>query len=175
MINEDIMKRLELVLFDFDDTLAVHTNHVSRPNEMYLNAVHDKNHDPWGTAAINKQLAIFMHRCVQEGKRVGLISAAESHLAGVRKVDWVKANYNVICENFCVGEPEFKVQEMRAIATVNDLSPDQVAIIDDYWLVLGSAASEGFVACSPLEIVNFINEYPAEEDLKKTAVRLLCY
>lgn len=30
LINNEIMKRLELVLFDFDDTLAVHTDHVCR-------------------------------------------------------------------------------------------------------------------------------------------------
>lgn len=170
MINNEIMERLELVLFDFDDTLAVHTNHVCRPSELYLNAIHDKMHDPWKTATTNKQLATFMHACVQEGKRVGLISATESYLASARKVEWVNKNYNVLCENYCVGEPEAKLQEMLALATANDLAPDQVAIIDDYWLVLEAAASEGFIACSPLEIVNYINNYPDPEDLKKIAV-----
>lgn len=170
LINNEIMKRLELVLFDFDDTLAVHTNHVCRPSELYLNAIHDKMHDPWETAATNKQLATFMHACVQEGKRVGLISATESYLASARKVEWVNKNYNVLCENYCVGEPEFKLQEMLAIATANDLAPDQVAVIDDYWLVLEAAASEGFIACSPLEIVNYIDNYPDLEDFKKIAV-----
>ena len=56
---------------------------------------------------------------MQEGKRVGLISATELYLASTRKVEWVNKNYNILCENYCVGEPEVKLQEMLVLVTAS--------------------------------------------------------
>lgn len=151
-------KRLKLVLFDFDDTLAVHEGHLSCSKLIYLTCIHSDNADPWKGTKKNVQLEKIMNLCVKNNIEIGLISATTSYTAGKRKEEWVLDNYGIACENFCVGDSEQKIIEMQALANARGLDNSEIAIIDDYYKTVESAADARFVACTPLEIVNFINE-----------------
>lgn len=145
-------KRLKLVLFDFDDTLAVHEGHLSCSKLTYLTCIHSDNADPW------KETKKNVHLCIKNNIEIGLISATTSYTTGKRKEEWVLDNYGIACENFCVGDSEQKIIEMQALANARRLDNSKIAIIDDYYKTVESAADARFVDCTPLEIVNFINE-----------------
>lgn len=160
MINREILNKVKIVLFDFDDTLAVHNKHQEVCSDVeYRAKAYSDSIDPWKDSAINPQLKLFMHLCEQEGKEIGVISAEESHTVGQRKVQWVQEHYDIICGNYCVGSPDAKLCELKAIAAGKHIEPTEILIVDDFWEVLENAANAGFIACTPLEIVNFVNEY----------------
>lgn len=51
-----------------------------------------------------------------------------------------------------------KIIELKVLAKVNMLHENQIAIIDDMYPNLKKAESEGFVALSPMQVVNLFNE-----------------
>lgn len=51
-----------------------------------------------------------------------------------------------------------KIIELKVLAKVNMLHENQIAIIDDMYPNLEKAESEGFVALSPMQVVNLFNE-----------------
>lgn len=51
-----------------------------------------------------------------------------------------------------------KIIELKVLAKVNMLHENQIAIIDDLYPNLEKAESEGFVALSPMQVVNLFNE-----------------
>ena len=51
-----------------------------------------------------------------------------------------------------------KIIELKVLAKVNRLHENQIAIIDDLYPNLEKAESEGFVALSPMQVVNLFNE-----------------
>lgn len=113
-------KRLKLVLFDFDDTLAVHEGHLSCSKLTYLTCIHSDNTDPWKGTKKNVQLEKFMNLCVKNNIEIGLISATTSYTAGKRKEEWVLDNYGIACENFCVGDSEQKLSKCRLLPMQGD-------------------------------------------------------
>lgn len=153
-----IFDNLKMVLFDFDGTLAVHENHRTEHNLTYQSRMHQLDRDPWVNSGTNHQLEKFMLLCLHHGVQIGLISATGSSMAAQRRIEWVARNYGVTCKDYCVGHADDKVVELEAIAIANKFSHYQIAIVDDYWKVLTDAADAGFVALSPLQVVNFINE-----------------
>ncbi len=51
-----------------------------------------------------------------------------------------------------------KIIELKVLAKVNMLHENQIAISDDMYPNLKKAESEGFVALSPMQVVNLFNE-----------------
>ena len=51
-----------------------------------------------------------------------------------------------------------KIIELKVLAKVNMLHENQIAIIDDMYPNLKKAESDGFVALSPMQVVNLFNE-----------------
>ena len=152
--------QLKCVLYDFDDTLCIHRDHresesskADYDRDVFLNGA-----GAWRDCATNQHMKEFIDMCEANGVRQGLISATTSakHMQG--KVDWVKENYGIELENFCVSTPEAKLRIMLALADTSGFHKYEILIIDDYFENVTRAANAGFMACTPMEVVNFIEE-----------------
>lgn len=162
------LENLEMVLFDFDDTLAVHSqgHRISDHLMKYMINVHSGSKELWNTSKPNLQLKKFMDYLAYKNIPMGLISGVHDCKTAERKIKWVKENYGYLLENYCVSSQEQKIIELKVLAKVNRLHANQIAIIDDMYTNLEEAESEGFVALSPMQVVNLFNE---ESEQKSTA------
>lgn len=154
------LKNLKLVLYDFDDTLCIHKCHEDNDD---LDHLYNINILVGGLAAFNDgSTSLFMKKfmdvCARMNIRQGLISAALSYKHCEAKNEWVRRNYDINLENFCVGSANGKIDMMTAIADAYCFDKNEILIIDDYWYTLEKASNLGFQACTPMEIVNYISE-----------------
>lgn len=94
--------KLKIILFDFDNTLCIHTDHTSG-NEEYDSKMVVGDMSVWKNCQVNEQMALFMNICEEKGIRMGLISTTESFRHMEAKQQFVKRMYGVNLENFCVG------------------------------------------------------------------------
>lgn len=163
MINLDNVK---LILLDFDDTLCIHSKHFEEDTKytqysltqaLKGETVYNDNYKP------NLQLKVFLHYCVGKGILLGLMSKIDSYIKGTIKLKWVKDNYNVELENFCVSSFDMKLNMLKSISEAYNLKNNEILIIDDYWETLEKAEYNGFQAASPMEIINWCNH----KDFKK--------
>lgn len=46
----------------------------------------------------------------------------------------------------------------KAICDAYDLKLDEILFMDDYWMNCCAAADADFQVCTPMEVVNFMNE-----------------
>ena len=154
------LENLKMVLFDFDDTLAVHSqgHRISDHLMKYMINVHSGSKELWNTSKPNLQLKKFMDYLAYKNIPMGLISGVRDCKTAERKIKWVKENYGYLLENYCVSSQEQKIIELKVLAKVNRLHENQIAIIDDLYPNLEKAESEGFVALSPMQVVNLFNE-----------------
>ena len=150
--------RIKIVLFDFDDTLCIHEEHGDSPEEQmkYDKSVLTNGAGAWSHLRPSRHMSQFMKLCADANIRMGLISAAMSFVHMKGKADWVKETYGYELENYCVRNPEAKLDMMLALAEAYRIPRSRILIIDDYWLTLERAANAGFMAASPMEVVNFI-------------------
>ena len=150
---------LKFVIYDFDDTLCIHSTHnySDKDNKVYNEDVIKKGKDTWKDCSINKQMGIFMLLCQEEGLSQGLMSATKSVKHADAKCDWVESNYGIRLENFSVGDASYKIEMLIAIADAYNLCRSSILLVDDCWKNLESASNAGFQACSPMEIVNFVS------------------
>ena len=156
MIDLDTLK---IVLFDFDDTLAIWNNHKGTPDDAdYISRVIDFGTVTWSQCKPNKQMKIFMQMCVDRNIRIGLISQTCTVLHMLGKQQWVKENYGFELENFCVSSMPFKVEMLKAIEKSYGYRKNEIAIVDDFYEHTTNAANADFCSYTPMEIVNFINE-----------------
>lgn len=158
MINID---KLKMVLFDFDDTLAVHNEHKSGTAEDQLN--YDTlailgDFDAYKDCAPNQNMVQFMQLCKDRKLQMGLISANTGYYHMDLKQKWVKEKYGISLENYCVmlGEEE-KAKAICAIANAFYMNHDELLIVDDNPKVIVYAADAGFQSATPIEVINFIN------------------
>ena len=167
------LENLEMVLFDFDDTLCIHNHRSDAYEEMmeYLSYIHSGETFPksWNKAKPNLQLKKFMDYLAYKNIPMGLISGVRDCKTAERKIKWVKENYGYLLENYCVSSQEQKIIELKVLAKVNRLHENQIAIIDDLYPNLEKAESEGFVALSPMQVVNLFNEISEQ----KSATRIV--
>lgn len=157
MINLD---KLKIVLYDYDHTLCIHTYHNASDDtthEYNINVILNGK-EAWSTCKPNKHMKEFMELCKSKGIRQGLISATHSNKHGNSKNEWVLDRYGIELENFCVSTSEDKIEMMKAIADAYNYERYEILIVDDYYATLELAANNNFQACSPMEIVNFIEE-----------------
>lgn len=148
--------KVKFVLFDFDDTLCIHTDHGTSDGFEYIETL-ELGINCFADCVINESLKRFMLRCKDKGLRMGLISACEFYPRMVDKADWVLAQYGVKLENFCVSKSEYKVKVLCAIASAYGLKPYEILIVDDYFATLDFCSDLGYQACTPLEIINFVD------------------
>ena len=153
------LENLKMVLFDFDDTLAVHSqgHRISDHLMKYMINVHSGSKELWNTSKPNLQLKKFMDYLAYKNIPMGLISGVHDCKAAERKIEWVKENYGYSLENYCVSSQEQKMIELSTIAEVNGFHESQIALVDDYYENLGNAEKMGFTTFSPMEIVNLVN------------------
>lgn len=167
------LENLEMVLFDFDDTLCIHNHRSDAYGEMmeYLSYIHSGETFPksWNKAKPNLQLKKFMDYLACKNISMGLISGVRDCKTAERKIKWVKENYGYLLENYCVSSQEQKIIELKVLAKVNRLHENQIAIIDDMYSNLEKAESEGFIALSPMQVVNLFNETSEQ----KSAARII--
>lgn len=153
---------LKLVCFDFDDTLCIHSHCLDSYEDRmeYLSYIHSGETFPksWNKSKPNLQLKLFMDYLHTKGTKMCFIGDADSFKESERKLKWVKENYDYWLENYCVFSHEQKIIELKVLARVNMLHANQIAIIDDMYTNLKKAESEGFVALSPMQVVNLFNE-----------------
>lgn len=97
-----------------------------------------------------------------------LIGGVDSFKESERKIKWVKENYGYLLENYCVCSQELKIVELKVLAKVNMLHENQIAIIDDMYPNLEKAESDGFIALSPMQVVNMFNEESEQESVART-------
>lgn len=156
MINLDALK---IVLFDFDDTLAIWNTHKCGEDDAeYVRTVLDFGTLTWQQCKPNKQMKQFMQMCKDKNIRMGLISKTCTVLHMHGKQQWVKENYGFELENFCVSEMPFKLEMLKGIEKAYGYQRDEIAIIDDFYEHTTNAANNDFCAYTPMEIVNFIND-----------------
>jgi hypothetical protein len=167
------LENLEMVLFDFDDTLCIHSHRSDSYEELmeYLSYIHSGETFPksWNKSKPNLQLKKFMDYLADKNIPMGLISGVRDCKTAERKIKWVKENYGYLLENYCVSSQEQKIIELKVLAKVNRLHEKQIAIIDDLYPNLEKAESEGFVALSPMQVVNLFNEISEQ----KSATRIV--
>lgn len=152
------IEKIALALFDFDDTLCVHTHRPIKSPEKYvqINLHILAGVDPWPEGEVPSFMYSFLHLCDSRQIPMGLISSTASYIRAEAKVAWVKRRYLLTLRNYCVASAEGKVGMMHTLATHFELSPRQILYVDDSHDNLERAAAEGFTACSPLEIERFM-------------------
>ena len=108
------LENLKMVLFDFDDTLAVHSqgHRISDHLIKYMINVHSGSKELWNTSKPNLQLKKFMDYLAYKDIPMGLISGVHDCKAAERKIEWVKENYGYSLENYCVSSQEQKMIEL---------------------------------------------------------------
>ena len=70
------LKKVKMILWDFDDTLCFHSDH-SSPTDTYDTEYNVKvlnREDAYATCKMNYSIAKLMNWAVNEGKRQGLVS-----------------------------------------------------------------------------------------------------
>lgn len=159
--------KLKIILFDFDDTLCIHTDHKSGGDEEYNAKMVVGDMSAWKDCQVNEQMALFMSICEEKGIRMGIISTTESFRHMESKQQFIKRMYGVNLENFCVGTQDGKLDMLNAIAAAYVYEKDEIAIVDDYWYQLERAADAGFQAYSPMQIVNYVNSDVHKKELKR--------
>lgn len=127
------------------------------------------DNDYWKDSEANLQLKLFMDYLHAQGTKMCLIGGVDSFKEAERKVQWVKEKYGYSLENCCVSKQELKVVELEAIAELDGFYKKQIALVDDMYENLHSAECEGFVALSPMQVVNLFNE----ESEQKSAARIM--
>lgn len=148
----------KIALFDFDDTLCIHEKHGPSGHREYIkDMILGIDHWTDHGCTINAQLKSFMDICITQGIRIGLISYTDSYLHMQMKQKWVEENYQVKIENFCVGSFEMKIDLMQGLCDAYQYAPDEILFVDDALANLEAAEASGFQACTPMEVVNYIN------------------
>ena len=111
------LENLKMVLFDFDDTLAVHSqgHRISDHLMKYMINVHSGSKELWNTSKPNLQLKKFMDYLACKNISMGLISGVHDCKAAERKIEWVKENYGYSLENYCVSSQEQKMIELARL------------------------------------------------------------
>lgn len=146
---------LDVVVFDFDDTLCIHEKR-DTDNEREYNRDIFAGKDIWKSASISTHIKEFMQECDSKGIKMGLISATISFQHMVRKNDWVSRSYEYDLENYCVGNADDKVNILIAISDSMGIDRSRIMIVDDRYTTLHQCDMAGFIAASPMEIVNYI-------------------
>ena len=155
------VKKIKIILWDFDDTLCFHSDHTSALDEFdtEYNVGVLLGQDVYSACSMNNSIKRFIDYAKRENKRQGLISGVDCFIHAKNKENWVKEHYNVELENYCVSSQEMKLGMLIAIAEAFDYARDEILLVDDVWDNLERAADNGFQSATPVEVINFVEQY----------------
>lgn len=155
------MDKVKIALFDFDDTLCIHAQHGDEEEDHFVkNMILGKDHWTEKGCVPNKQIHSFLLYCKGIYVRIGLISWTGSFLHMKTKQKWAEEKYHPVkFENFCVGTLEGKIEIMQGLCEAYGYAREQILIVDDLYKTLSVAENRGFQACTPMEVVNFVNSH----------------
>ena len=154
------LEKVKLAIFDFDDTLPIHTNHrpfTAEQAEDYHTRVLSGDITVWDSCLVSDAMYDFVTMCLDKGIRTGLMSATDSYVHMVLKHDWVLLKYGVDMENFCVGSSDRKAPMLEYIAKANNLDNNEILLVDDLYSTLESASNLGFQCASPIEVAAYMD------------------
>lgn len=146
------MRNVKLILWDFDDTLCYGSPSVNLTNILIGASV-------YSDCECNQTIKEFMALAKFVGMRQGLISDAVSYNNMLSKVKWVKGNYDIELENYCVSSDEMKLGMLKALSNANLFKNFEILIVDDNKEVLKKASDNGFQAFTPMDIVNYMTDF----------------
>lgn len=165
--------KIQMALFDFDDTLFIHTEHrTSEDSSEYFSKVlkyNDKLHkhavSPWVDTNVSRHMSRFIEYLKVENPniRFGLVSAVSIPPIAEAKVREVKEHYGVDMENFCTNVSgdmaHNKAEIVQLICQTYFCKPEEIVFVDDYYANVTACADLGVIAVSPMEVVNFIDAF----------------
>lgn len=161
-------EKVKLVAFDFDDTLFAHTEHVSESEneevQYLLKCLSAKqnfisNNEVWGNCTTNQNFEVLFNYCKCHKIIIGLISGTSAYVCAEQKVEYVEEKYGYKLNNWCVASQTEKIPMLKALATLHNLNPEQILIVDDNYKVLTTAGDNGFQCATPIEMVNFVSTH----------------
>lgn len=151
------LSKIKCVLFDFDDTLGIHSNHnLEFYNSPDFTSLVKSGKYYWDDCSPNIQMKKFIQLCQEKGIKMGLISHVYTVCESFKKIQWVEENYGITLENYCVSSREMKVLELQAVAVTYNLAPSEILIVDDLMITLSEASAKGFQNMLPTEVINYI-------------------
>lgn len=154
-----MLENIKLILFDFDDTLCIHHKRgYTEKDEFELDLRIYKGKEPWVNHSTNKHMKLFLEECEHKNIKLGLLSVVSNFKHAQAKEKWILENYNIKLENFCVGTDEEKIRQLEIIAKAYELKKEEILIVDDKQSILNEVSLLGFLAWSPMEVVNYIEE-----------------
>ena len=157
---KDLLKGVKYVMFDFDDTLGIHQDRAGTNFNLFYDTYCDK---PFANRLKSDAMQRFLDICSDMELTMGLISVAELPYRAETKIDWVRKTYAVYLRNFCVNCNEQKVQMLQYLKDRYGLYEWEILIVDDKDDVLCECARKGFATASPLQVVQFLEEYQKKD------------
>lgn len=154
------IKKIKIIMWDFDDTLCFHSDHTSSLDEFDTKYNVDVllGKDVYTTCSINNSIKRFIDYAKKKNKHQGLISGTTSYIHMINKKNWIKEHYDIELENYCVSSQEMKLGMLIAVAKVFGYARDEILLVDDMCSNLERAADNGFQAASPVEVINFVEK-----------------
>ena len=152
------LTNIKLAVFDFDDTLCIHPKHgYTDKDELELELrVYKDETSPWSKHSKSRHMQEFINSCIEKKIHMGMMSLAPSFKHSERKIHWIKENYGVDMENYSVGNREDKLRLLKVLAQTFNIEHNKIMLVDDRSDTLNEAAKNGFVAVSPMQVVNYI-------------------
>lgn len=158
---ENLTDGTDIVLFDFDDTLCIHSLHgnYDYTDDEYIEAMINGDVDWWDRIGClsNRHMKEFMDRCSKLGIRMGLISAVEMSCTAENKIEWVLRKYGYKLDNYCTSDTDMKAKLVKIVA--NSSGVHNVLFIDDLYSNLEKVADNlcsNVEVATPMEVVNYI-------------------
>ena len=116
----------------------------------------------------NEQLQRYMDMLEERNIPMSLCSVITDELFSLRaeaKVKWVAENYGYVLQNCCVKDYRYKSLACKVIMDFLDCDMKEILIIDDNWDVLIDCYDKGFSVCTPLHIVNYVNDLTSSKSI----------
>lgn len=159
------LNSIEYVLFDFDDTLYVHPNHIDEEDYSQKHLIANCTGDIsalYTKQGYNMQMDAFITKLASMHMKMGLISCTNPAYVN-NKLKWVKETYNVEMLNLCMSRTgKHKVKFILKFLKGVNCPPEKVLVVDDYWKVLYAAGNAGMKTATPIQIVNWVNEMTSQ-------------
>lgn len=166
------LEKLKMGVFDYDDTLFIHSNHKSGDNTAYdmdilqfNNPLGEDGVDPWFTTQSSVHMKKFIKylKKVNPEIRMGLCSAIHLIPIAEAKIRYTEEHYRVKMENYCTmagdNTAQNKADMLGLICKTYGYEPHEILFVDDSWENRTACADLGINVLSPMEVVNFVEQY----------------
>ena len=150
------LEKVRVVFFDFDDTLCIHSIHKDLDYKVIKSATY-RIFDKIG-CRVNKQMFNFIKQLKRSNIEMHLISATGDKDRVALKLEWVLKRYGVDMIDSCVEHHVDKITKIKEYCGSQGLNYNEALYIDDMYQNLDSATNIGIQTCSPMEVVNYMND-----------------